>query len=418
MIGYDRALPTNINPPMRYLAKQDPSESRQLLLGGDCCLLPERLLLAHGRGDVIFVTGAGTSIPSGLPDFRDLTLQIYSRLDRPLYNVLMSIPREKNNLEGIETSGLEYYQLAEAKRFAQADYDVALGMLERRIDSSTTNKTSVRYEISDQIRRMSRKPSDLHKSLLSLADRGAATTIVTTNFDLLLEQAAQQARKPIQTYSLSSIPRPGKSSDFSGVLHIHGAIEKNPRRSSQCIVTDRDFGEFYLRRQVVPEFIYDTARLFHIVLIGYSANDPPMRYLLNAIAADNNRFTDLKPRYAFVPYREVIDQVVLSDWRSRGIEPIPYDDRDQHKQIANTLQNWSRFSAINGDQSFIEKKLKKIVTQPRKAAVEYERDLFDHLYRRSSDAERRNIALLVSRSGASSDWLDSMLTIDRESRAD
>ena len=54
-------------------------------------------------------------------------------------------------------------------------------------------------------------------------------------------------------------------------------------------MTDRDFGEFYLRRRVVPDFIYDAARLFHLVLVGYSANDAPMRYLLNAVAADGSR---------------------------------------------------------------------------------------------------------------------------------
>ena len=39
-------------------------------------------------------------------------------------------------------------------------------------------------------------------------------------------------------------------------------------------------------RRVVPDLIYDAARLFNLVLVGYSANDPPMRYLLNAVAAD------------------------------------------------------------------------------------------------------------------------------------
>ncbi|MGO8658270.1 hypothetical protein ACC771_22150, partial [Rhizobium ruizarguesonis] len=64
-------------------------------------------------------------------------------------------------------------------------------------------------------------------------------------------------------------------------------------------MSDQDFGEFYLWRRVVPDFIYDAARLFHLVLVGYSANDPPMRYLLNAVAADGSRFDDLKERFTF-----------------------------------------------------------------------------------------------------------------------
>ncbi|MBM4289666.1 MAG: hypothetical protein FJ135_16260 [Deltaproteobacteria bacterium] len=89
------------------------------------------------------------------------------------------------------------------------------------------------------------------------------------------------------------------------------------------ILTDQDFGEFYLRRPVVPDFIYDAARLFHLVLVGYSANDPPMRYLLNAVAADGTRFSEIKERFSFVP-TNTSDSELLEDWRGRGITPIPY----------------------------------------------------------------------------------------------
>jgi hypothetical protein len=73
------------------------------------------------------------------------------------------------------------------------------------------------------------------------------------------------------------MPRPTRQTEFAGVLHIHGALDSNPLRFSELVLSDQDFGEFYLRRRVVPDFIYDAARLFHLVLVGYSANDPPMR---------------------------------------------------------------------------------------------------------------------------------------------
>lgn len=38
--------------------------------------IPERLLLAHSRGEVVFVAGAGVSQPSQMPDFRTLVLQV------------------------------------------------------------------------------------------------------------------------------------------------------------------------------------------------------------------------------------------------------------------------------------------------------------------------------------------------------
>ena len=51
----------------------------------------------------------------------------------------------------------------------------------------------------------------------------------------------------------------------------------------------------YYRYGYVPDFIYDAARLFHLVLVGYSANDPPMRYLLNAVAADLDGLRQERP---------------------------------------------------------------------------------------------------------------------------
>ncbi len=73
--------------------------------------------------------------------------------------------------------------------------------------------------------------------------------------------------------------------EFNGVLHIHGALDRNPERTSDLIISDQDFGEFYLRRRIVPDLIYDAARLYNLVLVGYRANDPPMKYLLDAVAA-------------------------------------------------------------------------------------------------------------------------------------
>ena len=43
---------------------------RTIALAPDLPAIPERLLLAHAQGDVLFLCGAGVSITSGLPDFR------------------------------------------------------------------------------------------------------------------------------------------------------------------------------------------------------------------------------------------------------------------------------------------------------------------------------------------------------------
>jgi hypothetical protein len=248
---------------------------------------------------------------------------------------------------------------------------------------------------------------------MRLADRGGATTIVTTNFDLLLEDAAKNLRPEVQTYALGGIPRPGRRDDFAGVLHIHGALDRDPDRTSDIVVTDQDFGEFYLRRRVVPDLIYDAARLYNLVLVGYSANDPPMRYLLNAVAADGTRFDDLKERFTFAG-ASYPDPVALEDWKGRGITPISYDAANGHLTLVDTFERWAALSAINGKRSLVDKEVKRIIRANRGAATDADRDLFDHLIRRSDTNERVRLSGLASKLKADLGWLDAIVEISAE----
>ncbi len=274
-------------------------EDRGVVLGVGLPPIPERLLLAHARGEVLFICGAGISQPAGLPDFRELVLGVYERLDAAVHEVISRLPRDACNQWQADCSGLTNHQAAEVRRFIARDYDVVLGMLERRLDDRTRGDSRVRHHVATLLRAKGNKPAAIHRTLMRLADRGDAVTIVTTNFDLLLEAAGKRLRPRVETYALGSIPRPMRRKEFAGVLHIHGALDTKSSRFSELVLSDQDFGEYYLRRRVVPDFIYDAARLFHLVLVGYSANDPPMRYLLNAVAADGSRFDDLRERFTF-----------------------------------------------------------------------------------------------------------------------
>lgn len=390
---------------------------RVISLGTGTTSIPERLLLAHARGEVLFIAGAGISQSADLPDFRGLVLSVYTRLDTAVHAVISGIPRSACDQWSVDLSGLTHQQAAEVKRFIRGDYDVVLGMLERRIDGKSDGRSRVRQAVAGILRVPGVKPAPIHRALMRLSDRGGSVTIVTTNFELLLENAAKDAQPAIQTYALGGIPRPGRSDDFAGVLHIHGALDRNPTRTSDLVVSDHDFGEFYLRRRVVPDFIYDAARLFNLVLVGYSANDPPMRYLLNAVAADGSRFGDLKERFTFVA-SSTSDPVGLEDWKGRGITPIPYDVANNHWILLKTLQRWAALSAINGKRDIVDAEVKRIVRAKRGAADETDRDLFDHLIRRSDSNERVRLSALASKQKADLGWLEAIAKIaagnDRE----
>lgn len=389
------------------------AEDRVISMGEGLAAIPERLLLAHSRGEVLFICGAGISRPAGLPDFRGLVLEVYAQLDTPTHDVLAGLPPGACNQWQANCAGLTDQQTAEVKRFVVGDYDVVLGMLERRLDDQTRGDSQVRRTVATILRSGAKGPAAIHKALIALADRGGTKTIVTTNFDLLLQVAAQRLRSRMQTYSLGSIPRPSRNTEFSGVLHIHGALDKNPARTSELVLSDQDFGEFYLRRRVVPDFIYDAARLYHLVLVGYSANDPPMRYLLNSVAADGKRFDDLKERFTFFGTNSP-DPIAIADWRGRGITPIHYDSSDGHDALRATLEKWAALSAINGKKAIVDAELRRIVKASRSGAKESDRDLFDHFIRRGNTSERVRLSALVSNAKAEIEWLDAIVKICAE----
>ncbi len=125
------------------------SEDRWISLADGTAKLPEPLLLAHGQGKVLFVTGAGISMPSRLPNFRDLVVKTYASLDNEVYQVLSAIPADICNRWAPSTGGLSNDgQRAEVRRFIQGEYDVVLGMLERRMDRPGTKTSRVRTEIA------------------------------------------------------------------------------------------------------------------------------------------------------------------------------------------------------------------------------------------------------------------------------
>jgi hypothetical protein len=372
--------------------------------------IPERLLLAHARGEVLFIAGAGVSEPAGLPNFRNLVIQTYKKLDAGVHAAISSVPARACNQWHADLSQLTNSQAAEVKRFIAGDYDVVLGMLERRIDEQSSGDSEVRRIVASELR-LAASPAPIHRALMRLADRGGAVTIVTTNFDLLLEAAAKRTSPSVQSYALGGIRRPGRRDDFAGVLHIHGALESNSARSSDLVISDRDFGEFYLRRRIVPDFIYDAARLFHLVLVGYSANDPPMRYLLNAVAADGSRFQDLKERFAFFG-TGTLDPVGLEDWKGRGITPIHYDaPENDHGALLKTLERWANLSAINARRGTVDAEVKRILKASRATASDADRDLFDHLVRRSDTNERNRLSALASKQKADLGWLDAIAAV-------
>jgi hypothetical protein len=194
--------------------------------------LPERLLRAQAAGRVLFIAGAGISMqpPASLPDFSKLVREVFGRLD-------LAIAAHLSAAEAGQLPLIKPEQQAMLDHVDAKEYDVALGMLERFTDSDQEKESRVRRAVAD-ILRATTGHAPIHTDLVRLANRGAATTIATTNFDLLLERAGRAIRKPLQRYGIHDIPRPSLRPDFQGVLHLHGALDRDPARHADLVLTD------------------------------------------------------------------------------------------------------------------------------------------------------------------------------------
>ena len=398
----------------------DPNVS-YVVLGQGCARLPERLLLEHGQGKVLFLAGAGVSMPrpACLPSFRDLVLEVYRRLKDPLLPFLEACACRKTELPRVPR--LAAHQKAEVKNFKENQLDVVLGMLERRIDGEHREDSQVRRAVLDVLQ-PDPPPShaSIHRDLVRLSSRGETAAILTTNFDLLLEEATEKMGRRLESRALGAmLQRPS----FAGVLHLHGALGPEGSAIPDMILTDQDFGEFYFRRRVVPDLLYDAARIYHLILVGYTVGDPPVRYLLDAISADDARFPDLKERFIFVPCKgEEADEVTLADWRGRGLTPIPYSSAENHRQLAVTLEMWADLfekseSLGDGDETVTERRVRETLEQiteaPLSEASDEDRGLFDHLIRREVHTRRAQLASHLGGLRRDYQWLDRILEVIR-----
>ena len=118
---------------------------------------------------------------------------------------------------------------------------------------------------------------------------------------------------------------------FEGLAYLHGR-RWNPEGSGassgkELILSSSDFGRAYLADGWATRFVRELLQNYFIVLVGYSASDPPVRHLLEGL--QSRRESQSSTIYAFD--NGEVDEVV-DRWRSLGVQALPY----QHRRIPTT----------------------------------------------------------------------------------
>lgn len=138
----------------------------------------------------------------------------------------------------------------------------------------------VHQRAADKLSDPTARPTTLHVDLLRLFGEPAAARLVTTNFDLLFEMAAQEIWGSVPTvYKAPALPL---GRDFDGIVHVHGALP----RASSLVLTDSDFGRAYLTEGWARRFLVEAFQEFAVLFVGYSYQDVVLRYLARALPGE------------------------------------------------------------------------------------------------------------------------------------
>ncbi len=356
--------------------------------------VPETLIRDQLAGEVVLVVGAGVSRRIGLPLFADLVKCVYAKLGQ-------AIPGTPNSLASA----------AEAEAWEAKQWDRTLGLLEQRLvypdPHQPTIQNPVRSVVSDVLGSTPRRPRP-HRDILTISrDALGRGRVVTTNFDLLFERAARNGGNGrIGSWAGPGLPVVG-STDFHGVMHLHGRFG-NARLgvpSSNLILTSADFGEAYLRSGWASRFVYDLLRRYTLVFVGYGADDPPMRYMLEATEAGRLHFPDLRTAYAFASFGESPEWDEGSGrarWRAKGLVPILYENADlTHDCLYQTLTAWAECSRDSG--AWASKEIARIASGQFEQASSAARAKAGFLARAMA-----NVSVLSEFAG-SPDWIEALI---------
>jgi len=195
---------------------------------------------------------------AGLPSYKGLVEHCYVELGQPLPN--------KNSEDWLWP-------------------DRMLGALENICSPEDVRRVAVE--------KLSEKPKslDFHKALLRLARlrKNEGLRLVTTNFDLLFEKTQDNLRLGQDFHSgpVLPIPRNDKIVSWRSIVYLHGRLEPPNKDNSHLVLTSADFGRAYLTDAWAARFVNRLFSDFTVLFIGYSLNDPVLRYMTDAFAAED-----------------------------------------------------------------------------------------------------------------------------------
>jgi SIR2-like protein len=275
--------------------------------------IPLEVLEAQEAGRLVFFCGAGVSYPAGMPDFRKLVGDVYTNL-----------PAVPNN--------------GEQAAIKSELYDRALNMLEERIQKNDmSGPNQVRRAIIEALILADDADLESHEAILEISkSKDRRPRLVTTNVDKAFELVANGA----SIHSAPTLPVP-KPHRWHSLVHLHGIIDTvNDPDGQHLVFTSGDFGTAYLTERWASKFVTELFSNFVVLFVGYSINDPVIRYMTDAISAElRTGYEGFNRPYVFAHSAPGKREQETKNWRDKGVEPILYSFA--HTNLHRTLKEWA-----------------------------------------------------------------------------
>ena len=342
--------------------------------------IPDELLWERDEGKVVFFCGAGVSRAyANLPDFFGLANIVAEHLgigkDSDAYRLIHSAHEIEKNA-GI--SGL----ISADRIFGLLERDFRAGDIEEAVASA----------LDPEKQYSPKKPNYLeaHQILLDLATGvDGKVRLVTTNFDRLFEQC----RKKLKIWQPPKLPDPSRVDEMDGIVYLHGLATKDYQgaEGDGFILSTSQFGKAYLAEGWATQFIRQILDNYTIVFVGYSADDPPVQYLLEALHKMEGT------HYKIYAFQSDDGEDVINRWKFKGVVPICFPAGD-YKILWKTLEAWAK-RARNPDKWY-EQVIKKFASKPR-TLQPFERGQIAHIVSSSEGAKKFAEAKTVP----SAEWL-------------
>jgi SIR2-like domain len=273
---------------------------------------PDELLEARDAGNVVFFCGAGISSPA-LPGFSGLAEQVISEFGPPPGSDALAI------LNQLRSGAILSSPLDQVFNLLHQDYGAAAA--EHVVNTILKTKSAT-------------APTNQHSIVLRLSRSAAGKPqIVTTNFDRLFERAQPRIRWHVPP----GLPDLASGQTVEGLVYLHGRMPTHASdgiRRLNFVLSSADFGRAYLADGWATRFVRELLQRYVIVLLGYSADDPPIRYLLQGLHAR----TDKTPAKIFA-FDGGTEEEVQVRWRDRGVRVLSFENSDgSYSGLWNSLR--------------------------------------------------------------------------------